>query len=821
MSASANRYREQGTRSERFPAPEPQPAPALARLLLVAIVLVSFGLAVLPFKTRPELVAASGPEDRFSAIRAMPAVQAIAAEPHPIGSAAHAAVVDYLVGQLRQLGLSVEVQDDTGVLYDTDVDPSQVSAAHLQNIIARLPGTDSTGTVMLYGHYGSVPTSPNAADGVAGVAAVLETVRALRAGQPLRNDVLVVLADGDETPALGPHLFRRYPAAKDVSVGIALEGLSNRGEVALAYAGQGTPNVRGSYTSAANGTWLQQALSVMPHRFTTLAVNDMQIASPELSIATKDAGAGGIGSLILGGGEAYHTVRDNPANLDVANVQAHGDNTLALARHFGDAALDRQPTEPELVAFTVLPNTVLSYPSNWAVGLAVLTVVVFLALMIIGLRRALLTGWGLAIGLGITVLSLPIALAVDVAAWLAVVAINPAYRAPMARGYYGATWNLAFLTCLTLATVFALHVLARRILRPARDDLGVAAGALIIPLLLAGLTSFTFPALSYVFAWPTLAGALLLMWRVLQTSITGRPPAYLTGLAVVMLITTIVVLAPVYLIYSAFAAPGSARVSPIYPVIGLVIVAAIAPVLLPHLHFLGGRRRWMVPVALVVLAGVFLGIELATTRFDADSPRPNFVQYTLNADTGQASWLSSGEQPDAWTAQFFPDGYTTTTAAFSPGYYFEQQRPVITAPARGIKLPAPTLSVVENKPQADIKKVRLRVASPRGAPYAHLDLRLPGDLTKATVNGRPVNIPDIPANRRQRFTLLYFGLPAEGSEVSLTIRGTGPITGTLVDYSNDLPNLPGVTVRPRPAEYIPAPFDFRDPTAVTRNVGLP
>ena len=783
--------------------------------------LVSLGLAVLPFWTRPKVVEASAPQDRFSASRAMPAVQAIAAEPHPISSVAHTAAADYLIGQLRELGLAVEVQDDTGVLYDTDIDPSQVSAAHLHNIIARLPGTDSTGTVMLYGHYGSVPTSPNAADGAAGVAAVLETVRALRAGPPLRNDVLVVLADGDETPALGPHLFRGHPAAKDVSVGIALEGLSNRGVVALAYAGQGTPNVQGSYTSAANGTWLRQALSVMPHRFTTLALNDMQIASPELSIATKDAAAGGIGSLILGGGDAYHTVRDSPANLDVANLQAHGDNTLALARHFGNTALDPQPSERELVAFTVLPNTVLSYPSTWAVGLLVLIVVVLLGLLIIGFRRRALTGWGVTIGLGITVLSLPIALAVDVAAWLAVVAINPAYRAPMGRGYYGATWNLAFLTCLTAATVFALHVLARRFLRPARDDLGIAAGALVVPVLLAALTSFTFPAFSYVFAWPTLAAALLLGWRVLQPSITGRPWPYLTGLAVVMLITTIVVLAPVFLIYSAFAAPGSARVSPIYPVIGLVIVAAVVPVLLPHLHFLGGRRRWTVPVALVVLAAVFLGTELATTRFDADKPLPDFVQYTLNADTGQASWLSAGERPDAWTAQFFADGYTTTTAAFSPGYYFEQQRPVITAPAPRINLPAPTLTVVENKQQVDIKSVRLRVASPRGAPYVHLDLRLPGDLTEATVNGRPVTVADIPTNRRQRFTLLYFGLPPQGAEVRLTIRGTGPISGTLVDYSNDLPKLPGMTVRPRPAEYVPAPFDFRDPTAVTRSVGLP
>ena len=152
-------------------------------------------------------------------------------------------MVDYLVAELRNLGLSPQVQDDTGVLYDTDLDPSQVSAAHLQNVIARLPGTASTGTVMLYGHYGSVPTSNNAADGAAGVAAVLETVRAIRAsGPPLRNDLLIVFADGDETPALGPHLFRHHPEAEAVSVGIALESLSNRGAVALAYAGQGTPN---------------------------------------------------------------------------------------------------------------------------------------------------------------------------------------------------------------------------------------------------------------------------------------------------------------------------------------------------------------------------------------------------------------------------------------------------------------------------------------------------------------------------------------------------------------------------------------------------
>ena len=36
-------------------------------------------------------------------------------------------------------------------------------------------------------------------------------------------------------------------------------------------------------------------------------------------------------------------------------------------------------------------------------------------------------------------------------------------------------------------------------------------------------------------------------------------------------------------------------------------------------------------------------------------------------------------------------------------------------------------------------------------------------------------------------------------------RGDGAITGTLVDYSNGLPSIPGRTVTPRPAGFIPPP----------------
>jgi hypothetical protein len=468
----------------------------------------------------------------------------------------------------------------------------------------------------------------------------------------------------------------------------------------------------------------------------------------------------------------------------------------------------------------VPPNTVINYGRGLALALAVVLVGLFVTLLVLGLRRHSLTGWGLVLGFGLALISLPVALAADVLAWLAVAAVNPAYRAPMGRGYYGAAWTLLFLSFITLAVIAALYVLGRRLLRPARSDLSVAIGALAVPLLLGLLTAMALPAFSYVFAWPTLAGIGLLGWTVLAPSAAARPWPRLMGLSVVALVVVAVSVIPVYLIYSAFATPLSARQSPIFPVLALLIVAALTPALVPHLHFLAPRRRWTFSAALIAFAAVCLGGQLVATRFDADTPQPDYIQYSLDADTGQATWLSAGRRPDDWTRQFFADGYAAGRAAFSPGYYFEQQHDVITAPAPQVELPAPTLTVLRSQQQGDQRVLRVRIASPRNAPYMHLDLALPGELTGAIVNGKPVNVADIPMHRRQRFTLLYFDLPRGGVEVDLSLRGDGAVTGTLIDYSNGLPSLPGMTVTPRSASFVPAPFDFRDPTAVHRKVEI-
>ena len=101
---------------------------------------------------------------------------------------------------------------------------------------------------------------------------------------------------------------------------------------------------------------------------------------------------------------------------------------------------------------------------------------------------------------------------------------------------------------------------------------------------------------------------------------------------------------------------------------------------------------------------------------------------------------------------------------------------------------------------------------------SHLDLTLPGDLVAATVGGEPVKIDDEAALRR--FPLAAYNLGEDGIDLTMAVRSAEPVRGTLTDYSSGLPAIEGMSVSPRPSEFVPAPFDFRDPTAVRTSVEL-
>ena len=163
---------------------------------VIAITVVASWAANQP----PAPLPVSAPATAFSAERAAGHLQVITGEiPSPIGSSAGDRIRDYLVTEMTKLGMQVQVQTGVGI---RSFGHSAV-AGRVENIVATLPGRDSTGRIFLAAHYDSTFGTPGAADDKAAVAAVVETVRALSTGAQLRNDVVVLLTDGEEPGLLG------------------------------------------------------------------------------------------------------------------------------------------------------------------------------------------------------------------------------------------------------------------------------------------------------------------------------------------------------------------------------------------------------------------------------------------------------------------------------------------------------------------------------------------------------------------------------------------------------------------------------------------
>lgn len=721
------------------------------------------------YEGTPAPLPATAPPDVFSADRAIVYVNAFATAPHPMGSVEHERVRDYLVSQLTNLGVIPEVQRATGVT------PRYQVAGTVENIVARVQGTSgATDAVALVAHYDSVCAGPGAGDDGAGVAALLETLRALRAGPPLRNDVIFLFTDGEEDGLLGASAFTaENPAAKDVRVALNFDNRGDAGEAQM------------FETSAGNGRLVQIFAQAAPHPRGSSLTYEIYKHMPNDTDMTdfKKAGDAGLNFAFIGHWEAYHTQLDNPPSLDRGSLQQLGENALSLARALGNDDL-AHVQEQDAVYFSLPGNLFVHYSSRFVWPLAI-GCGVFLLAMIFYANGA----WQTRLS------AIFVSLLAHIGALILLLLIGFGFT-------FGVRWlhlhvlpegplNQSVLYTLGLfALLTAVLAMFYKEFRKKIESAAYFLGGAILVFLLVLVSSHWLAGGSYIFAWPLLAA-------LLATGAAAFRPGQISLLSVCILcvlsLPALLLFVPMlkgFFIALGFTSMGAPLLSLAFGLLFLLLLPFIDPVLES-----GGKLIGLLGLAAAIVLCV---VAAKTTRYSAAHPKPSLLAYALDADTGKAMWASSAARVDSWTAHYvgtspmrgkLPDFYPV----WYPIEFLQQDAPAI-------PLTPPLAELVDKTSDGATRTLRLHITTPQHARTIYVGLPQ-SEVVSASVDGHDLGKPsEARWHGTGQWSFNYANPPAEGIDVELHVRGSEPVTLVLVDRSSGLPTIPGANLPPRPAD---------------------
>jgi hypothetical protein len=750
---------------------------------LVAAALAAAGVAAYRQVLPPPAAGADAPAGAFSAARAMRDEVAIARAPRPTGSAENARVRAYLVARLTSLGLSPRVQTATAV---STVYPS---AGTVRNIVARLRGSRPGGrAVMLVAHYDGVAAGPGASDDASGVAALLETVRALKAGPALRNDVVVLLTDGEEDGLLGAAAFAGlHPWMRGVGVVVNFEAR-----------GAGGPSLM--FETGARNAAVVRALAGAPRPVASslfFALYRMLRNDTDVS-ELKHAGAQALNFAFVGHSEAYHTPLDTPGREDIRSLQHHGGNALAVTRALGNE--DLPPRADGDAVFFSAAGVLVSYPQSWALLLALVGGALLMAVAVAGVRRREISGRGMAAGAGAVLGATVVA---SIAGALLLWVLGAVHHAiggdPQWSGAY-----LVAAAALSLGISLAAWRLALRRWNAA----SLLAGSSLVWLALALVTAALLPGASYLFLWPLAPAIVALAVAVGAKDGSARRPVTL-AVGVAAAIPALFLLVPLFALLHLLGGTTVAVVV-VFSLLGALAVGVMSIPVSAVLDELPVAAP--VGVLAVCLASVAVG--MATERRDADHPRIANLVFAANADARAAATVLYTDAPGAWGAALvdakerpLPEAIGAVIGA-GPAYF------------RGAAMPAleaPSASVVADSVVDGARVLRLDVGVPPTA--RTLELFVPGPLPQeASVNGEPVITSGYRIPLRGGWSLNYFNPEVGVVHVRLKTR-LAPLTLKANAVWSGVPAEAGLAKHPRPADVVP--FGPGDRTVVGRRFTFP
>ena len=734
------------------------------------------------------------PLTEFSTARAYEHVQAIATAPHYLGSPEHSKVRNYIVDQLQNMGLEVQTQEDYFL-------NAHAVLAKPQNILARIEGSGDGDALVVMTHYDSAPHSSfGASDSGSGVATILEGLRAyLEKDIKPENDFILLFTDAEEIGLNGAEIFvKDHPWAKDVKLALNFEARGSRGSPFMLLE---TNDKNAKLIEAFKAADVKYPVSnSLAYSIYKMLPNDT-----DLTVLREKANINGYNFAFIDDHFDYHTAKDTPANLNKETLAHQGTYLMPLLEYFSTADLNKLSSDRDLIYFNLPFGEFVTYPFDWIFPMLLVAIILFLVLIVYGIRRDKLQILEILKGFLPLLSSIALSGVLVWLVWQFCLFIYPEYG-EMEHGFtYNGYWYIALAIFLALSVCFMMYHLFRK--KVERASLFVAP--LFLWLCLCTLIAIYLKGAAY-FIIPVLLGLVQLFVMIRQE----KPNRILM---VLLSFPAILLLMP--FIWSLPVALGLKMLF-----VTAILISLLFSLFLPLFGYF--RRLKSFAVLCFLTFNIILVIAHFYSDFSEERPKPNSLVYLKDLDENSASWYSYDEMPDAWTGIYFSEDAAENSnieSSFSSKY------------GSSFKMQAKAPNINFRQPGIILKEISVDTASERTfslkiAPNRRIN-RMELYETR-DVNFKTFKINDMEAgdinfggNSYHMFTrrwkerlLTYYASNQDTLRIQFSISREDTPEFVLYESAYDLFENKDLKVQERPQGMIPRPFVLNDATILKKTI---
>lgn len=669
---------------------------SLIALLLALLLLIYLSLSQIQPKLKQNSVDAA---TEFSLPAAQSQLQKITQQKHPIGSTGHGQVRDYLLAELKALGLAPQIQTSFA-----SSDKGHASG-QVQNIVVRLAGRNSQQNqdkkaLLLMAHYDAVPNSFGAADDGVSVVSMLQSLRALKAQAPLANDVIFLFSDGEEVGLLGASAFvQSHPWMKDVGMLLNFDNRGNAGPIMM------------FEPSAGNRHLITGLAKAVPEVISNSLMYEVYKALPNDTDFTvfRKQGVAGLNFAMIQNISSYHTRYDRSDLINPASQQQQGQMMLRLVRHFGEqdlGTLNSSKGAEDSVYFSFPLFGLIHYPAALALPLALFLTGLAITTFWLTTRTMKLHLLAIIAGAFSFIVAIGTIGFLSQQAWNLVFQIYPAYLEmhDQDTGHF-------YLLGILIITALAFGLIQKILTRWIRVK-ELAFGAVLVWVIILLLVSARFPGASFLFAWPLMFVLLSYCYLALK-----KVPDTCSAYAWILLAGagfSILLFSPLILLFNIALGFHSLGV----PVILFTLLLGL---LTPLLVWILQEIRAHI-VLLIGLAAISLG-AFATANFHEAHPIPTQLSYVAMPQKNQYVWLAPQANLNRQALSMF--GASTEQKTMPELFGKEHPRGTwkywtATAPDAGIA--APVVSIQSDQLIDNQREMVIHIASPDSASNTRIQI---------------------------------------------------------------------------------------------------